>query len=288
MPTVHTMIEKLCKLLKMRFDAELSYKKLTQADHSLYTKLLKESPIQQNGKWFFAVYREYQLVGCAIVTGLKKPLNTMPEQLAEFVELYLDAAVALTDRIEVLDQIEQQMRGLHTIENNVIPLRKQAANEGLPLLLQRLRPLAFAMPCLLEGSNDIDLKQFALELHDLSGRYAFIHLSDLIWSHADDLKNIGPVTLYIPNLATLSLSQQNALVEYLRARPDREQAQVVGAIQTGYYELRQSGLVLLELMHLMSVCYIKMDRPFREYRREGIMEFILGQQLHEPLRDSLI
>ena len=291
--TVDTMLAKLSKLLRVRFDAELCYKKLEPADRALHDQLLSQSPLKQDEKWIFPVFREYQLVGCAIVTGIGQPLTLIPEQLVELIELYLDAAIALTDRIDMLEQTEKQIHRTRKEEahgQNVIPLRKPAPEGFNPAesFLRRLSPLAFAMPCLLEGTCENQMKQFAVELHELSGRYAFIYLSDLDWSRASDLDGIGPVTLYVPNLATLTLPQQLALTDYLKSRPGAEQPQVVAATLRSYSDLRQSGLVTMDLLYLVSVCYMKMDRPFREYRREGIVEFFFGNSAQVDTRGRLI
>lgn len=292
MSTVNIMIEKLGRLLRARFGAELSYQKFGPEQQELHDQLLIQSPLKQADKWLFPVFREYQLVGCAILTGIDQPLETMSEQLSEFVDMYLDAAVALTDRVDLLDSIERQMNRSSIDAGggaNVIPMRKptiELPDHSIPRLRRRAR-LGFALPCLLEGPTDDDLKHLALELHELSGRYAFVYLKDLAWSKAADLMGLGPVTLFIPDIAKLTLQEQIALTEYLQSRPSVGNAQIVAATVRSYADISQSGAVTMDLLHLMSVCYMKMDRPFREYRREGIVEFFFGSLIRDDIKGNL-
>ncbi|MGE0764644.1 MAG: hypothetical protein AB7N80_15315 [Bdellovibrionales bacterium] len=288
------MIEKLSQLLRVRFGAQLSYQKLSSHQRELRDQLLRQAPLQQEDQWLFPVFSDYQLVGCAVVTGVTKRLDELSVELSEFVELYLDAAVALTDQLELLDQIEHQLNR-NAVEagggGNVIPLRRPLVDPQDPIVTPRLRRRArigFALPCLLEGPSQDDLKRLALELHELSGRYAFVYLSDLNWNKASDLKGLGPVTLYVPDITTLTLDQQIALTEYLRLHPSVEQAQIVAGTLHPYSDLRQSGALTMDLLHFLSVCYLKMDRPFCEYRREGIIEFFFGSLIRDNHKGRLI
>lgn len=292
MSSLNTLIEKLSHILKLRFGVTLSFERLDSKQYELKERLLRESPLSDEGYWLFPVFSDHQMVGCARIHGLEdRPLSS---QLSEFVELYLDSAVALTDQIELLDMIETQLRTSEVNREaaNVIPLRRSSLTETIKIpatkALRRRSRVGFALPCLLEGLSHLDLKHLALELHELSGRYAFIYLEELTWTSTADLKGIGPVTLFVPEIATLTLQQQIALTEYLRSRPNVDEAHVVMCTLKPYAELRASGKVLAELLELVSVCYLKMDRPFREYRREGLLEFFFGSLIRDSKKDRLV
>jgi len=45
---------------------------------------------------------------------------------------------------------------------------------------------------------------------------------------------------------------------------------------------------MVGILHRLSVCYLRMDRPFAEYHKEGILEFFFGSLVRDDLNGRLI
>lgn len=290
MNKVEAIVTRLATLVKSRFRCELSYLDLdaSQANYrDLHRQLIGESPVQKGEGWLFPVFRSHRLVGCAEVKGYEKCTPREQEQLNELLELYLENTLALTDQLEFLSCIEQQMDRATQEKGgaNVIPLHRSALEETRQRARKRL---SFALPCLIEGSSHDEIKAMTLELHELSGRYGFLYFGDLQFKTADDLKDLGPVTIYVPDILRLTSAQQLALLKYLSSRPSVAEPQVIAGTLMPYAQLRASAQIHSDLLHRLSVCFLRMDRPFKDYRKGGIAEFFFGSLVRDDLDGRLV
>lgn len=289
---VDALVGKLARLVQSRFNCELKYVALgtSESDLALRNNLLKTVPYDHNGAWLFPVYKCFRVVGYAAVTGFAGANDKQLQQLADLIELYLEPALDMTDKLDTLTQVERQLTRAnedHGGGTNVIPLRRPTGETTGVRTRSRAR-LGFALPCLIEASTNEDLKAMAMELHELSGRYAFVYCHDVAWKFAEDLKDLGPVTLFIPDITALSMDEQLKLLKYLSSSPSVDEPQLITGALKSYSELRAEELVLPDLLHRLSVCFLRMDRPFRDYRRDGVVEFFFGSLIRDDLNGRLI
>jgi len=289
---VEALVAKLAKLVQSRFSCELRYVALgtSEADLILRENLLKTVPYDHEGAWLFPVYKCFQVVGYAEVTGYAGTSEEQKRRLANFIELFLEPAIEMSDQLDTLKQVEEHISRAdedYGRTNNVIPLRRPTV-EGTGIKTKPRARLGFALPCLVEGPTAEDLKAMAMELHELSGRYAFVYCQDVKWKFAEDLKDLGSVTLFIPDITALTFDDQLKLLKYLSSSPSVDEPQVITGTLKTYSELRSEELMIPELLHRLSVCFLRMDRPFAEYRREGIVEFFFGSLVRDDLQGRLI
>ena len=288
---VADVVGRLAKLVQSRFGCELRYMPFeASTEHAkIKDKLLRESPVKFDGAWLFPVFRGFQMIGCAEVVGFDAATEAQREQITDLVELYLESTLTLTDRLETLQQIEKQISRSgedYGESTNVLPLRRPS--EAKPLQAKTRSRLGFALPCLVEAQCHPDIKAMAMELHDLSGRYAFLYFDDVTWRFGEELKDLGPITLFIPDVAQLSIDLQLKILKYLSSAPSVDEPQIIAGTLRPYAELRSRELILTDLLHRLSVCFLRMDRPFAEYHRDGIVEFFFGSLVRDDLNGRLI
>jgi hypothetical protein len=291
---VAAMVARLARLVRARFRGELRFIPFTKSDPEhceIRERLLRAAPLKLGEAWIFPVMLSYQIVGCAEVKGMSSISEREAAELADLIELYLDATLALTDRVEALGLTEEQLKraALESANSNVIHFRRpadaatlksrsdsSAGAEGNTIALSPRRPLGFALASLIEGSSHGELKAAALELHELSGRYAFLFLSDLEWETAAELKELGPVTLYIPDVTKLNAQEQAQLAAYLNTVPSVMQPQLIVGTLKPLAELRDDEALAADLIRHLSTFHMRIDRPLADYQRDGIAKFFFA------------
>ncbi len=96
----------------------------------------------------------------------------------------------------------------------------------------------------LDGKNEVQIKKIALQLHELTHRWAFLPFTDIA-DQLTDIKEIikmGAITLFIENVQTLSAAHQDLLLEYLAVPRSDEEPLVVTTSKLDISELRSSDL----------------------------------------------
>src|SRR5262249_48614903 len=123
---------------------------------------------------------------------------------------------------------EKYRAAIANLPQNVIPLRRPR-NARLPdfsTLAQQKKSWRLCQDCLVECGNAEDLRKMAFELHAQSTRYAFLNFADLnreCRMNASELRALGNVTLFIPDIMALSITEQKALLEMAKS-PAEEQS----------------------------------------------------------------
>lgn len=96
----------------------------------------------------------------------------------------------------------------------------------------------------LDGKNEVQIKKIALQLHELTHRWAFLPFTDIA-DQLTDIKEVikmGAITLFIENVQTLSAAHQDLLLEYLAVPRSDEEPLVVTTSKLDISELRSSDL----------------------------------------------
>lgn len=170
------------------------------------------------------------------------------------------------------------------LPSNVIPLRR----------IRPAGPGVFAKPgakkwivrqdCLIESSAGGDIHKMALELHSHSKRYIFLDYKDLgreTRLNLSELLQLGRVTLFVENILHLKIEEQEILKTLVSLESEERPLLMVGA-HMAYSELRAEPAIHLEFLLLLSRAYIKLTRPFAEYRDKGLIHYFLDSLAQNP------
>ncbi len=166
--------------------------------------------------------------GLAVVRNLK---NAKLRDLLRLAELI---TVALENSLEQ----EQRRANQVSIEaSNVIPLRKggEAVLKVIDKETLETDPSAplKSLSLLIETQPDFPLQRIAVEIHQLSGRWAMVGLEDLpkdVLDTRENLKEMGAMTIFIRDVASLKPEQQLRLAEYLAIKPSGDMPQIIAGI----------------------------------------------------------
>ena len=77
---------------------------------------------------------------------------------------------------------------------------------------------------LLESGNSALVRRVSLQIHELLGSWAFLKYEDVFehLSTSEDLKSLGPMTILMPDVLSLSQFEQTLLVEYSQKAERKE------------------------------------------------------------------
>lgn len=168
---------------------------------------------------------------------------------------------------------------------NVIPLRRGPFLERVPSPKPaRDKRWMLKLDCLIESQYISEIHKMALELHSHSNRYAFVEYRDL--SHTcraslTDLLDLGTISLFVPSVLDLRPREQAVLAELTKQRNLERPLLMVGATMP-YSSLRGEPGVNQEFLMLLSRAYIKLTRPFTEYKEQGLIHYFLDSLSENP------
>lgn len=215
------------------------------------------------------------------------PLNekTQSEISAAFHGL-LGGMDELEKRSYELSILEARYRAaLEDLPSNVIPLRRPTPPASPRVFFSaRDRRWILKQDCLIESLSNEDIQKMALELHSNSQRVAFVHYQDLernIRLNLSELINVGEVSLFVPSILDLSKEEQEILRAMIELDPDERPLIMAGANLT-YSELRTEPAIDLKFLLLLSRAYIKLTRPFAEYKEQGLIHYFLDSLAQNP------
>ena len=254
---------------------------------------------QADGSFAFPIVTDGALQGLAVVKGW---MGSRPNQLVEIAGL-------LTDVLEFGSRDEIRLDKLRSLEeklvvmkgaDNVIPLRPSRLAQVRKQIVELEELEAFqakslqnempkeaqelsSMPVLIQVQPGFPLHPVAVELHEVSGRWAMLSLSDLpadTLSSRESIKELGNLTLFIKDLAALTTEQQIKLGEYLAIKPDADMPQIIAGITASPKELIEGGKVLAHLFELF--CLMQ----WSEKETEGVTTGTITASLRNMLKPT--
>lgn len=237
----------------------------------------------------FPVNLQGRFAGLAVVNGWKdsKPRELL--LLAELMTMMIEYSLSKEDRNERLRLIEERIQ-LMDESSNVIPLRPSQFSRVLQLTEPEIRPIRSkspltSMPLLIETKPGFPLHRIALEVHNQSGRWAFVSAEDLppdIFDSRKNLEQLGSVTLFIRDLSILTTNQQLKLAEYLAIKPSADMPHVIAGVNSPIQELENKRAVLQALLGL----FCKSTLQWTEKSTEEITSDLVNASLRHILEQT--
>jgi hypothetical protein len=217
----------------------------------------------------------------------KAPLS--PERASsvrQALEGLLASSAEMEDSRDSLDRLEQRMGTIQEeVPSNVIPLRRPP---------EVRRPQVFSgindkrwilrLDCLIESKYISEIHKMAMELHSQSRRYAFVEYRDLDKStraSLPDLLAMGAISIFVPSILDLTLAEQSVLRELMEVESVQRPLLMVGSTLP-FSELRGESGVNMDFLNQLSRAYIKLTKPFTEYKEQGLIHYFLDSLSESP------
>ncbi len=147
----------------------------------------------------------------------------------------------------------------------------------------------FAVSCFIDGKDAEECRKLAFEMHVVSHRMAFLPFTDLheeVRSKPENLVDMGAITIFIPDVTELTVSEQKGLLEYFKGARSNETPHIMSASSISYAELLKSRVVSTELLEWLGLSVIQMNKPFRTYMNDGLIPFLYHSLLDRKLENK--
>lgn len=278
----NTPVLKLKKLIASRFGKSLEVRQLLDisgmGDDWAVTLRGRDLhiPIQVNGS----------ILGTAIVADADDLDHTGRSDLTQMVQTVLEPTLYNW----YLERKESNLNQL--AEANFSTENLQLFGEELPDIAeidQEIREMALKKNQLvsnfihLEGSNMLMIKKAALQLHEMTHRWAFVPFADIRSqiTSALDLSRLGAMTIFIEKIEELDAEGQEILLEYIASPRSDEEPLIVTTSEKTPTELRKTALHS-HLIDEMEVNVFEVDRaPLTHAQLKEVLElfFLKGAEL---------
>lgn len=197
------------------------------------------------------------------------------QRLTQLIHLVLEATEKSREQLTLLTKIEDVLDRIQPStgdSSNILSLedarRKKLDITNPPYVYQTGRN--FRAPCLIESLLFRDIHKLALEIHDNSNSIVFLQVHDVNF----DFNNLHRVTLFIPDICALNSEQQLRLFKLMSGPDIKNGPHIIGGTTLPYAELRNVDHLNKDFLHKLSAIYIRMTKPFEEYRRLDVLPYI--------------
>jgi hypothetical protein len=199
------------------------------------------------------------------------------------IKTMLGAIDEMRAHCEDLARLESRLEAaMSEAPSNVIPLRRpQEPSMGN---FRPRRRWTLRLDCLIEGTDEFEIHKMASELHDQSSRHAFLNYRELGASKRlipSELLELGAITLFVPDILETTRSEQQILKYIASLDTEERPLLMVGSVQP-YSRLIDDTRVDPELLTYLVRAYIKLTRPFNEYKEQGLIQYFLDSLSENP------
>lgn len=126
----------------------------------------------------------------------------------------------------------------------------------------------------LEGSSENTNKKIALQLHELTGRWAFVPFNDIKGQlhSTQDIAKLGAMTIFVENVETLNPAEQELLMEYINEEHFSDEPLLLTSSLKNLDELAKTELSS-DLVDELSVNCFEVDRaPLNTQSLKEVLE----------------
>ena len=198
-------------------------------------------------------------------------------RLNQLVQLVFEATEKTREQLVLLSKIEDTLGRIHPESEdqaNILSLdearrKRLESSPSRPLYVHKTGR-NFRAPCLIESLLFRDIHKLALEIHDNSNSIAFLQVHDVNF----DFNNLHRVTLFVPDICALNADQQQKLLAFMKRRDVKEGPHIIAGTTLPYSELKLLDQLDKDFLHKLSAIYIRMTKPFEEYRRLDVLPYI--------------
>lgn len=198
-------------------------------------------------------------------------------RLNQLVSLVLEATEKSREQLVLLNKIEDTLvrielkseDGANILNLDEARRKRLESSPSRPLYVHKTGR-NFRAPCLIESMLFRDIHKLALEIHDNSNSIAFLQVHDVNF----DFSNLNRVTLFIPDICVLNVDQQQKILALMMSRDVKNGPHIIGGTTLPYSELKMLDHLNKDFLHKFSAVYIRMTKPFEEYRRLDVLPYI--------------
>ena len=275
------IIDKALALLNRQFDVDLRYvEKPSLDENSLYKIQVIESNFITYTVSFDQIFKGI------LELRFKNKLNIKEiNKINTLLTLSIKGPSQFYERHLLLNELQVHLQKQMTFnDNNIVNLNyfknlKNLRNQNNDdfNIIRKSHP-----PIYIEGLNQEDKKNLALELHYYLGYKAFVHYEDIdsgVSSYKDLLELCG-TTIFIENFETLNVSKKLLLLDFLTESNIEDKPLIISSSNIDYAFLLRDTLDRT-LLKFLSIYHIRLNKSLNEIKEDGFTTF-LSSILKDP------
>lgn len=195
------------------------------------------------------------------------------------------SAAELESQAQESERLERRAIGTQEeLPSNVISIRRK--RQALTSVYNAVRDKRWVLrlDCMIESRHISEIHKMASELHSHSQRYAFIEYRDLdkrARLSVSEILEVGTISLFVPSILDLTAAEQEILFELIQHEGKDRPLLMVGSTLP-YSELLGEPSVNLQFLNQLASAYIKLTKPFSEYKEQGLIHYFLDSLSDSP------
>lgn len=282
----NTFIDRLKDILASRYGKELQIRQLMNlSDTGVSTK----DPYVRGLDFHIPLSVNEDFLGTAVIPTASEMDSESKQAMTQLVRMVLEPALYRWH----LEQRENNLLAVSKAQVNVENL--QLFGEELPDISEMekdLRDLVqseeaelLTQIIHLEGASETKNKKIALQMHEMTSRWAFVPFNDIKGQlhSTEDISKLGAMTVFIEKIEALNDPEQELLLEYLSEDRSADEPLFISCSQLSLNELSALENLKPNLMDELSINTFEVDRA--PLTKEGLKEvlelfFLKDQPLH--------
>ncbi len=295
--TIEPTLSRLSNYIRTQYNCSFDFQEAESLRYELtarLNKIVNENAHVVEGNWvFFPIFIERQLKG---VARISKPHNldeSVLENLQKIIQAVFEGRLESIAALHNLDFLEENLKSaLSAQEYNakenakILEISKFRKND-FPFPEKSANP-PFNFPFFIEALDPEDIFKMAVEIHTRSERYAFVSIQDVnpdVFVKIESIQALGEMTVFIPDVAALTPQQQQQVACYYDGVRDKTGPQFIAGTTENFAKLKADPNMNTEFLSYLMIGYLRLRKPFRDYKRENILEFFFdslsGRTYHE-------
>ncbi|MBO9665413.1 MAG: hypothetical protein J7501_01195 [Bdellovibrio sp.] len=272
-----SFVNRLKQLLASRYGKGLQIRQLmdlseVQPGEDTYTRGRDfHVPIKVNGA----------LLGTAVVPGADDLNDEKRQGVTQLIRMVLEPAMYkwyLDQKEANLAEISKanfEIENLHVFGDDKLPSIDELLTDKSDELAKGLSNQLISHLIHLEGSNQTTNKKVALQLHEMTGRWAFVPFNDIKGQlHSSfDIAKMGEMTIFIENLEDLNAAEQELLMDYLSEEHSSDEPLIITSSKLSIDQLAKLEAMSSNLVDEVSVNCFEVDRaPLTTQNLKEVLE----------------
>ncbi|MEK2689297.1 hypothetical protein [Bdellovibrio sp. GT3] len=279
-----SFVSRLKQLVETRYGKDLQIRQLMD----MSTMLPDQDTYLRGNDFHVPIKVNGSLLGTAIVPSALD-LNAEKRQgVTQLIRMVLEPALYkwyLEQKESNLVEISKAnfaTENLHVFGDEAMPSIDELLEDNSEDLAKGLSTELVSHLIHLEGSTNTTNKKVALQLHELTGRWAFVPFNDIKGQlHSSfDIAKMGAMTVFVERIEDLNSAEQELLLDYLREEHESDEPLIITSSALSLEELGKLEGLASDLVDEASVNCFEVDRA--PLTTQGLKEVLELFFMKEP------
>lgn len=164
--------------------------------------------------------RELQAI--AVASPVENTDAIVFDEMAQFLQLTIAEHIDLTEKKSMSERTQWALESVHDESRNIIQLKTKKIEPEKNIQYKKIeaKKQPDLRPLWISGKNENFNAHIAFSIHDWAANWAFINaaeIPDLIWQDPHAWQNFPQVTIFVPNITSLSEGKLKTLETNLKS-----------------------------------------------------------------------